>query len=63
MDIPRMIGIGIVMIVPTVVLGGAVWDIFHNWVAVLAWVIIMGGCTGRVITEASRPPRAGGSCE
>ena len=63
MDIPRMIGIGIVMIVPTFVLGGAIWDIFHNWLAVLALILIMGGCTYRVITAVSRSPRAGGRCE
>ncbi len=55
MDIPRMIGIGIVMIVPTFVVGGAIWDIFHNWFAVLAWVIFMGVCTYNVIKAVSHP--------
>lgn len=54
MDIPRMIGIGIVMIVPTFVLGGALWEMFHSWFAVLLWVIVMGGCTHKVIKSVSR---------
>jgi membrane protein required for beta-lactamase induction len=54
MDVARMIGIGIVMIVPTFVVGGAIWDIFHNWFAVLVWVIIMGGCAHRVIKSVSQ---------
>lgn len=53
MDIPRMIGIGIVMIVPTIVLGGALWDMFHSWFAVLICVIFMGGCTHKVIKSLS----------
>lgn len=61
MDIARKIGIGIVMIVPTFVLGGAIWDIFHSWYAVLIWVVIVGGCTHRVITAVSRPPLTEGS--
>lgn len=53
MDVPRMIGIGIVMMVPTFVVGGALWDIFHSWLAVLVWVIIMGGLAGKVIRSGS----------
>jgi hypothetical protein len=54
MDVPRVIGIGIVMIVPTFVVGGAIWDIFHTWFAVLVWVVLMGGCTYKVITAVSQ---------
>ena len=49
MTIARLIGIGIVMIIPTFVIGGAIWDIFHNWVPVIIWVIIMGIFSGRLI--------------
>ena len=41
MDIARKIGIGIVMIVPTFVGSGALWDVFHSWFAVIVWVILM----------------------
>ena len=61
MDIPRMIGIGIVMLVPTFVVGGAIWDIFHHWFAVLAWLIIIGVGTYNLIKAVSRPPLAKGS--
>jgi thiosulfate reductase cytochrome b subunit len=41
MDVPRLIGKAIVMIIPTFVGGGAVWHIFHNWLAVCIWVVIV----------------------
>jgi hypothetical protein len=41
MDFPRLFGKAIVMIIPTFVGGGAVWDIFHSWVAVGIWVVIV----------------------
>ena len=41
MDIPRMFGKIIVMIIPGFVGAGAVWDVFHNWVAVGIWTIAM----------------------
>ena len=42
MDVPRLFGKAIVMIIPTFVGAGAVWHIFHGWVAVGIWVIIVG---------------------
>jgi hypothetical protein len=39
MDIPRMLGKAIVMIIPGFVGAGAVWDVFHNWVAVGIWTL------------------------
>ncbi|MBN2062288.1 MAG: hypothetical protein JW882_17935 [Deltaproteobacteria bacterium] len=42
MDISRKIGIGIVMIIPTFVGSGALWGIFHSWIAVIVWILIMG---------------------
>jgi hypothetical protein len=41
MDIFRKIGIGIVMIVPTFVLSGLVWNLFHSWICVFGAVIGM----------------------
>jgi hypothetical protein len=41
MGIARCLGIGIVMIIPSFVGGGAVWDIFNSWAAVFAWIFIM----------------------
>ncbi len=50
MDIARKLGIGIVMIVPTFVGSGAVWDIFGSWVAVIVWVIIMAMLSGTILS-------------
>lgn len=37
MDLPRKLGVGIVMIVPAFVLGGALWSLTKSWVAV--WIL------------------------
>ena len=53
MDFFRKIGIGIVMIVPTFVGCGALWDIFCGWgavAAVIIWIIIMGALYGSIIS-------------
>ena len=50
MDIARKFGIGIVMIIPTFVGGGAVWDIFKSWLAVFVWFIIMVVLSGAIIS-------------
>jgi thiosulfate reductase cytochrome b subunit len=42
MDVPRLLGKAIVMIIPTFVGAGAVWHIFHSWLAVCIWIVIMG---------------------
>lgn len=55
MDLFRMIGIVIVMIVPTFVGGGAVWGIFHNWFAVGVWIVIMMGATGGILSGKCLP--------
>ena len=39
----RDLGIGIVMIIPSFVGGGALWHIFHSWLAVIVWTIVMAG--------------------
>lgn len=55
MDLFRRIGIGIVMIVPTFVGGGAVWDIFHNWFAVGVWIVIMAVVAAGIISGKCLP--------
>ena len=41
MDLPRKIGIGIVMLIPTFVGSGALYAIFHSLILAVVWVIIM----------------------
>jgi len=41
MDIPRMFGKIIVMIIPGFVGAGAVWDVFHSWIAIGIWTVAM----------------------
>ncbi len=48
MDNARRIAILIVMIIPTFVGAGAVWDISESWLAVLIWVVIMGVVAGNI---------------
>lgn len=50
MDLPRKIGIAVVMIVPSFVGSGALWALFHSWIAVIVWLLLMAGLTGAVIT-------------
>ncbi|MBW2027777.1 MAG: hypothetical protein JRH06_14275 [Deltaproteobacteria bacterium] len=52
MDVPRKIGIGILMLIPTFVGGAALWDIFGgSWIPVAVWVIIMAGVAGGIVNE------------
>ncbi len=45
MDLPRKLGILIVMIVPGFVIGGALWSLMHSWIAVWIWEILVAiGC-------------------
>ena len=41
MELPRKIGIGVVMIIPAFVFGGAVWALIESWIAVLVIEILM----------------------
>ncbi len=50
MDLPRKLGIGIVMIVPTFVGSGALWAMFHHAVPILIWVAIMLGTAGGIVS-------------
>ena len=45
----RDLGIGVVMIIPTFVGGGALWEFFHSWLVVMAWIIIMAGVYGGIL--------------
>jgi len=49
MDVPRKIGIGIVMIVPTFVGSGALWALFHSFFPVIIWVALMALATMGII--------------
>jgi hypothetical protein len=50
----RDIGIGIVMIIPTFVGGGALWQFFHSWSAVIAWIIVMAGLYLGILYKKSK---------
>ena len=41
MELPRKIGIGVVMIIPAFVFGGAVWALIESWIGVLVIEILM----------------------
>lgn len=49
MDVPRMIGIAVVMIIPAFVVGGAIWSVSHSWIAIMVWVVLMAGFTAGLI--------------
>lgn len=51
MEISRDIGIGIVMIIPSFVGGGALWQIFHNWPLIFLWLIIMVCIYGGILLK------------
>ena len=50
MDLPRKIGIGIVMLVPAFVGSGALWAIFHSFIPVIIWIVLMGFVASGIIT-------------
>ena len=41
MDTPRKIGIGVAMIIPAFVFGGAVWSWFGSWFTVFILEVLM----------------------
>jgi hypothetical protein len=57
MDLPRKIGIAIVMIVPAFVGAGALWAVFHNWIAVIIWLLLMAGLSGAIINGKFSKPQ------
>jgi len=50
MDFPRKIGIGVVMIVPTFVIAGALWGLFNNYIPIGVLVIVMAFLYIQIIT-------------
>ncbi|PKN61747.1 MAG: hypothetical protein CVU57_27970 [Deltaproteobacteria bacterium HGW-Deltaproteobacteria-15] len=50
MDIFRRIGIAIVMIVPTFVIAGALWSLFHSWLPIFIWVIVMAAFAAGLVS-------------
>jgi hypothetical protein len=58
MDLPRKIGIAIVMIVPGFVGAGALWAVFYNWIAVILWLLVITGLTGAIIVGKFSKPMA-----
>ncbi|MBN1847909.1 MAG: hypothetical protein JW932_04920 [Deltaproteobacteria bacterium] len=53
MDISRMLGIGIVMIIPGFVGSGLLWNIFGSWLAVLLWVAVTAAIYGGILFKVS----------
>jgi hypothetical protein len=53
MDVSRILGIGIVMIIPSFVGGGLLWNILGSWIAVFLWLIIMAVVYGGVLFKLS----------
>jgi hypothetical protein len=54
MDVARKIGIGVVMIIPTFVGAGAIWNFVQSWTLVMIWILIMALCyrwiiAGRIV--------------
>ena len=52
MDIPRKIGIGVVMIIPTFVGAGIWWELFSSWAVVLIWIFFMGGLYASILRRS-----------
>jgi len=61
MDIFRRIGIAIVLIVPTFVVAGALWSLFHSWIPIVIWVIVMAGFVAGVVS--GKFPRSCSHCD
>jgi ABC-type transport system involved in cytochrome c biogenesis permease subunit len=57
MDLPRKLGILIIMIIPGFVIGGALWNLTHSWIAVLVWEILLAIGYGYFL--AGRKPSGG----
>ena len=57
MDISRMLGVGVVMIIPSFVGSGAFWSLFGSWLAVIIWVVIMAIVYGGILFKLSSRPQ------
>jgi hypothetical protein len=53
MDIPRMIGTGIAMIIPSFVACGLVWSLFQSWIPTFLCVAVMAVVTGSVMKKVA----------
>jgi hypothetical protein len=51
MGIARCLGIGVVMIIPSFVGGGALWELFNSWAAVSVWIIMMAVVYGIILSK------------
>jgi hypothetical protein len=52
MGITRCLGIGIIMIIPSFVGGGALWEIFQSWAAVFVWIAAMAVVYGITLSKS-----------
>ncbi len=50
MDLPRKIGIGIVMMIPAFVFSGLFWDLTHSWIVVFLVIASMIFLYTQIIT-------------
>lgn len=57
MDLPRRLGIGIVMLIPGFVLGGALWSLAGSWIAVWIWEILLALAYGYAVFGKKKSPR------
>ena len=51
MELARKFGIGIVMIIPAFVGSGALWHIFHSFIPIIIWVVIMAFVARGILTS------------
>ena len=56
MDLARMIGIMIVFGAPAIIGGGLVFDLFHSWVVVWIYEILLVGLAVRTAYNAAGKP-------
>ncbi len=45
----RDLGIGIVMIIPAFIGGGALWEICESWLAVMLWLLLTACAYGGIL--------------
>jgi FtsH-binding integral membrane protein len=49
MDLPRKIGIAIVMIIPAFVGAGALWHLLSSWFPILLWIGLIAAAYAYVL--------------
>jgi hypothetical protein len=50
MDIARKIGILVVLIIPSFIGAGALWDLFHSWAVTFIWVAVMAVVAWNIVS-------------